>query len=132
MNPLLRSPAHEADLDRLRQLLADARASLTRGYAAAAALLPYPAPAAESAAIHAAYMAFRREVDKYNAEVYRANMDPIQLENWKILEPDNATRLDLVHRLGGVGFSTHPPIAEWYAAVKQRRSYGALFQSESL
>jgi glutathione S-transferase len=129
-NPLLIAPAHEADLERLRQLLANARASLVRGYAAAVALLPYPAPASD-AAVHAAYMAFRREVDAYNAEIYRANMDPIQLENWTILEPDSAARLDLVHRLGGVGFSNYPPIAEWYAAVKQRRSYGALFQSEA-
>lgn len=129
-NPLLTAPAHEADLSRLRQLLADARTSLARGYALATAMLPYPVPTSDTAA-HLAYMAFRQEVGKYNAEIYRANMDPVQLENWMILEPDSAARLDLVHRLGGVGFGQHPPIAEWYAAVKQRRSYGALFQSET-
>lgn len=128
-NRLLIPPAQEAELERLRKLLADARGALERGYAAAAALLPYPAPPDELPWCHAAYMAFRRDADRFNAAIYRAHMDPEQLENWKILEPDAATRTDLVHRLGGVGYSSHPPIAQWYAAVKLRASYGPLFGS---
>lgn len=131
MKPTFMAPAHAADLDRLQKLLDDARAALARGYELAAAALPRPAPSSELPYCHDAYMLFRREVDRFNAEVYRAHMDPVQLENWTLLEPDPAVRLDLVHRLGGVGYNRHPPIAQWYADVKMRKSYGSLFQSES-
>ena len=129
MNPLLRAPAHEEDLRRVGKLVAEARAALSRGYDVATALLQSrPIPSTHLPCCHDAYMAFRREVDPIYAQIYRLSLDVIQAENWAIIEPDSEVRMDLIHCLAGVGYCAHPPIAAWYADVKRRASYGALFQ----
>ena len=128
MNPLLLAPAHEADLLQVKKLVADARAALDRGYSAAVAALPWPAPANELPHSHQAYMAFRREADPVYGEIYRLSLDRIRAENWAMIEPDSAERADLIHRLAGVGFSGWPPVAKWYAEVKLRKASGPLFQ----
>lgn len=127
---LLLPPAQELEIKRISELLAKGWATLDVAYSAAAAKLPYPVPLSESPYAHDAYQEFLRHTSELGRKIRLLYLEPSQAENLAIVEPDSERRTELLHRLGGVHYHSHPPISAWYQQVKSRRLAPPLFRGE--